>query len=344
MNLSPGKYNLKVKASNNDNIWNEAGNQLAIVIVPPFWQTWTFRIIAALLLISAILYAYFWRINRIEIQKNNLEKQVDLKTKELRDEIKIRQKTEIALRNSESALKELNANKDKFFSIISHDLKSPFSSLLGFSEFLSSDYDELSDSEKRESILTMNENAKKVYSLTENLLKWSRLQTGKIELKPEKIELYSFSENLINLLQVNAEPKNIRIINNIENPLYAFADPDMISSVLRNLTMNAVKFSYPDSEITLESEVERENIKIKVIDEGIGITERDMKKLFRIEHHHTTSGTKNEKGTGLGLVLCKELIEKNKGEIYVESEIGNGTTFIFTLPKSNGQSRKTLEK
>ena len=337
MNLSPGEYVLKVKASNNDNVWNEAGTQLAIVIVPPFWQTWTFRIIAALLLISAILFTYFWRINRIEIQKTNLEKQVDLKTKELRGEIEIRQKTEIALRQSETALKELNANKDKFFSIISHDLKSPFSSLLGFSEFLASDYDTLSETERRESILTMNENAKKVYSLTENLLKWSRLQTGKIELKPEKIELYSLTANLVNLLQVNAKPKNIRIINNLTNPLFAYADPDMISSVLRNLIINAIKFSFNDSVIKIESEAEGKNIKIKVVDEGIGITERDMKKLFRIEYHHTTSGTKNEKGTGLGLILCKELVEKNNGEIYVESEIGTGTTFMFTLPKSNGE-------
>lgn len=230
-------------------------------------------------------------------------------------------------------LKNSNASKDKFFSIIAHDLRSPFSSLLSFSEFLYQDIDELSKEEIKSFAENINEAAKTVFTLLENLLQWSRIQTGTISFKPHQFKIYDVANKVISLLSNNAAIKKIELINEINPEHVVFADEDMIFSVIQNLLSNAIKFTYENGKITLNSKENNSSIEISISDNGTGIDEKDLEKLFRIDVPFTKSGTKDEKGSGLGLILCKEMIEKNGGKIWVKSKLGEGTTFTFTLYK-----------
>lgn len=237
------------------------------------------------------------------------------------------------LKDSEEELKSINASKDKFFSIIAHDLRSPFSSLLSFSEFLSEDIDILPKDEIKLFADKIHEAAKNVFTLLENLLQWSRIQTGKIPLNPSSFNVLYKINQVISLLSNNAEHKKIKIINEVSPMAVVFADEDMVFSVIQNLLSNAIKFTRPDGIIKVFSVNKENQIEISVADNGVGIKEEDLNKLFRIDVHHTTYGTNDEKGTGLGLILCKEMIERNRGKIRVASKLGEGTSFTFTLPQ-----------
>lgn len=236
------------------------------------------------------------------------------------------------LKKSEEELKNQIITKDKFFSIIAHDLRSPFSALLSFSEFLRDDIDDLTRDEIVMFADKINEAAQNVFALLENLLQWSRIQSGKIHYQPHDFKLRERAERVIKLLSNNAENKDIFIINEIPDDAIVFADEDMISSVLQNLISNAIKFTRPGGKITLKAENEGKFFKVSVSDTGVGIKEEDLPKLFRLDVQHTTYGTNEEKGSGLGLIICKEMIEKNGGTITVQSRINEGTTFSFTLP------------
>lgn len=241
-----------------------------------------------------------------------------------------------AIKKFSEELKELNATKDKFFSIIAHDLKNPFITIMGFSDILLADYNELSDEERKYYIEEMKKSADLSHNLLQNLLQWSRAQTGRIDYNPEKINLMSVVKDNFNLLEKTAANKNIKFIHKISENIFINADEAMINTVLRNLLTNAIKFSYNNSQITLASENYNEKeIIVKVVDSGVGMSKKRVDSLFKLDTTNTTPGTANEAGTGLGLILCKEFIEKHGGRIWVESEEGKGTTFNFTLPKSN---------
>lgn len=248
-----------------------------------------------------------------------------------------RKKAEDALKQSEKKLKELNATKDKFFSIIAHDLKNPFNVLIGSSEMLLKNYDKFNTTHYKQVVRNINQSAKYGYSLLENLLKWARSQTNRIQWKPITINLKDLTHDVILIFEQTAETKNIKLTYSFDDNLTIYADYDMISTVLRNLISNALKFTPKGGEIQILANPAYKNnmIEITVSDTGIGIDKQHLNKLFRIDVTHSTSGINNEKGTGLGLILCKEFVEKNNGKIRVESEIGKGSRFIFTLPKSS---------
>jgi PAS domain S-box-containing protein len=248
------------------------------------------------------------------------------------DEIEQRKKTEAELHEKQEELQELNATKDKFFSIISHDLKNPIAVFLSISEMLSKMFEDFSPEELKDFLDEMNKSAKKLNSLLENLLQWSRAQTGRLQYNPDTFDLRDVVQNSIMLLKMNADKKNIGLISDVQEQSYVYADINMVDTVLRNLISNAIKFTPEKGKITISDEVKGEFREVSVTDTGLGISEEDINKLFRIDVHHTTIGTSKEKGTGLGLILCKEFIEKNGGEIWVESRLGEGTTFYFTLP------------
>lgn len=239
------------------------------------------------------------------------------------------------LKKSQEELINLNQAKDKLFSIIAHDLRSPFSALLSFSEFLADDIDNMEKDEIKSFSEKIHESAKNVFTLLENLLQWSRIQSGKIPYEPSRFNISSKIDQVINLLKNNAENKNITITNNAEHVSYVFADEDMVFSVIQNLLSNAIKFTRGGGNITFDSSLNNDHWKFSVTDNGVGINDEDLDKLFRVDSHHTTYGTNEEKGSGLGLVICKEMIEKNKGKIWVKSKRGEGTSFHFTLPKVN---------
>ena len=240
----------------------------------------------------------------------------------------------LRLTESEEKLKELNASKDKFFSIIAHDLKGPFQGLMGYSEVLSKDIENLSKDEIKEFASDLHTSAKHLFRLLENLLQWTRIQRGIIECHPTSLRIAQLASMSIDLSSFNAHKKNISIENNIDPELHLIADMNMINTVLRNLISNAVKFTPENGSITLSSEQFEDFSEIHISDTGVGISEEDMTKIFNLDAHHTTIGTNNEKGTGLGLILCKDLIEKNNGQIKVNSTPEQGTTFTFSLPNA----------
>ncbi len=238
------------------------------------------------------------------------------------------------LETAEKELKALNASKDKFFSIISHDLRGPFSGFLGLSQLLAENYDELQKDDITQIAQSMNKAAKRLFSFLENLLEWSRSQMGRIEYNPISVDLNDAAVRVFSLFSNTAEEKKIETINEIPPQLYAKADNQLLNTVLRNFVSNAIKFTESGGKVIVSAYEKDENfIEVAVADTGVGIDEEGLSKIFRIDTKYSTHGTKNEQGTGLGLLLCKELIEKQGGNIEVESELGFGTKFKFTLPK-----------
>ena len=232
----------------------------------------------------------------------------------------------------EIQIKKLLSDKDTFFSIIAHDLKGPFSGIIGLSELLLEKDNDLNPKETNEFIQLIHQSSKDTYSLLENLLTWAQSQTGKIEFTPKELEIISVTDKTINLLANIAKNKNITIESEIQNNQYVFADKDMLETIFRNLISNAIKFTQPNGEVLLSMTRENQQTVFSVKDNGIGIAPEKAAELFIINHRHTTLGTIDETGTGLGLMLCKEFIEKHGGKLWVESEIGKGSNFKFSIP------------
>ncbi|MCK5171454.1 MAG: HAMP domain-containing histidine kinase, partial [Bacteroidales bacterium] len=226
---------------------------------------------------------------------------------------------------------------DKFFSIIAHDLKSPFNSMLGFSELLMKRFDKYDIQHQKKFISNIYYSIHNTYKLLENLLLWSRTQRGIIDFNPEPENLYLILVEIIELLSQSATNKSINIKNEISEDIFVKADKNMLSSILRNLISNAIKFTHKGGEIIIEAQLRNDKnkqdfIEISVCDNGIGIKSEIKSKLFSISENISTKGTKNESGTGLGLILCKEFIEKHGGKIGAESELGKSSIFHFTIP------------
>jgi len=236
---------------------------------------------------------------------------------------------------TEKELKELIATKNKLFSIIAHDLKSPFTSILGFSELLMKKHKSI-DQDKRESFISnILTSARNTFTLLENLLTWTRSQSGQIQLNPEKINLDSLIKQSVSILQNTAENKNIKISLPHDHNLFAYADNNTVATVLRNFLSNALKFTPRNGKIEIFAEEIQNNssIKISIKDNGVGMSSKKIESLFSIETNESTQGTEQENGTGIGLLICREFIQLNKGKILVESKVNEGSIFSFILPK-----------
>jgi PAS domain S-box-containing protein len=249
-------------------------------------------------------------------------------------DITIRKRAEEKLIENDNFLQKLNADKDRFISILSHDLKSPFNSILGFSEVLTEDIRKLNTDEIEDIARNINKSARNTLYLLEDLLAWAMTQQGKIIFKPQKLSLADICKNILEILNPKAVAKNITINYYVADSIKVFADIDMIKTILRNLVSNALKFTNNGGTINVSSEENSENVTISISDNGVGIKPENITKLFNISEVITTKGTAEETGTGLGLLLCKEFVEKHGGKIWVESEVGKGSEFKFTLPMS----------
>lgn len=235
------------------------------------------------------------------------------------------------LYESEQKLRELNLSKDRFFSIISHDLKNSFTAILGLSRLLSSEnYHNNSESVKETSAL-IYQSSQKLYTLLENLLEWARLQRDEIKFGPSSFNIYEAAEDIIGLFNLKLKQKNINLQNQIDSELIINADQNMIKTVMRNLISNAINFTHSGGNIILKSKLVDSRAEITIEDSGIGIKKENLDKLFRIDQKFIGENTEGERGSGLGLILCKEFIEKNNGTIRAESEFGKGTSFTFSL-------------
>ena len=240
--------------------------------------------------------------------------------------------THIEIKKSREKLIELNATKEKLFSIISHDLRGSLGSVLSLSDLLLLNMDNYSSDKIRQFVSNIYQNSKNTFELLENLLDWSRLQTERLTRKIEKHNLQSNVDNIFQLYTEIAKNKHITLQNNISPDVFVYCDIEMTKTVLRNLILNAIKFTNKQGIVSLNSIESDSHIEIQVSDNGLGIVAENLPYLFSIEKNISTLGTNNEKGTGLGLMLSKELIEKQGGSIWVESELGKGSTFKFTLP------------
>ena len=231
-------------------------------------------------------------------------------------------------------LKWLNSTKDVFFSIISHDLKNPFHSIIAFSNMMIKDFDLLSDEEKILSLKEINKAARSSNELLDNLLSWSMSQRGMIPLIPQKINLRQLINKTLEILEPSAKRKNIIVENNVSADLNVYADQNTISTVIRNLLTNSVKFTREGGEVVISAKRYNNQVEVDISDSGIGIRQEELDNLFRIDTIQTSYGTAKEKGTGIGLILCKEFIDKNGGKIWAESEVGKGSHFKFILPSA----------
>jgi len=248
-------------------------------------------------------------------------KLVDERTKELKD--------------SEERLKILNQNKDEFFTHISHDLKNVLMVLKGHSNILIDDIATLSQEEISKFSKNINESVKYLYNLTSNFLNWSKIQLGgdKDKYKPVPIDIWESVENAFLGVKINAESKNITMTNLVKKNSLALADEMMVNSMLNNLLYNSIKFTKQDGKVQVSLSDINGYYKITVNDNGVGMGPETLNNIFKIESITSKPGTNLEQGTGLGLILCKEFAKKNKGDIWVESVYGEGTSIHFTLPK-----------
>ncbi|MGE5499117.1 MAG: PAS domain-containing protein [Syntrophothermus sp.] len=244
-------------------------------------------------------------------------------------------KTEIQLRIIADELKTLNSAKDKFLSIIAHDLKGPFNGFIGLTEDLRNNIDEMQKDEIVEYASAINSTAKRINGLLLSLLDWSRLTTGKMEFIPSALKLSELVQTAELLFTPAAEAKSIALINQTGPGLKVYADFNMVSAIFRNLISNAIKFTNPGGRVVIRTAEKEDSIEITVADSGIGMEREIIEKVFRMDSIYTTKGTNHEEGTGLGLVLCRELIERNGGKLQIVSTPGNGSEFIFSLPKAN---------
>ncbi len=258
--------------------------------------------------------------------------------REISDIIYLRTKqiqNEKTLRENEIRLRDLNDTKDRLFSVIGHDLKNPLNAINGFSELINSRYDKIDQETLLKYITLMHQSSKEASVLLDNLLEWARIQTGQMVYSPQKSRLGEIMKPLLNLLKLNLEKKNIRLETDFKEDQIVYADAKMLAIVLRNLLSNAIKFSHKGGKVVLKAEPVNGGIEISISDEGTGIDRKNISGLFKIGENFTLPGTENEKGTGLGLILCQEFINRHGSKIEVKSKKGKGSRFSFILHTEN---------
>jgi signal transduction histidine kinase/ligand-binding sensor domain-containing protein len=353
-NLDPGKYTFKVKATNNDGIWNEKGVSLEITILPPLWKTLWFKIAIVSFTLMVLFLIYYKRLVRIQKTNALLNKLVKVRTKEIEEknkmlvsqaevvneantlleerQMQIEEQTE-ELMAQRDELSQLNATKDKLFSILAHDLRAPFNNIIGFSDLLLKNVRKYPVEKVELQLGFIREAATNTFNLLNNLLQWSRTQRGVILFEPENIIFSQHLENEMKNLNQQAHRKEITIEIKTDNDgIIINVDPNMINTVVRNLISNAIKYSHVKSKVIVEYKVIDNEFVFSVKDMGIGVSEELLHKLFSILNNASKQGTTGEEGTGLGLLLCKDFITKHNGKIWAESEEGKGSTFYFSLP------------
>lgn len=238
----------------------------------------------------------------------------------------------IQLEKSNTDLIKLNATKDKFFKIIGHDLRNPMSLVVQFSKLLENNIERYDSNKLKEIISLLNKSSTQGMELLSDLLTWAQSQTNEISFEPFSYNLKELIESSIKLKKLSASKKHITLENTVDSTLYVLVDKNMFMTIIRNLISNAIKFTPKNGRITMSSSIEGKKVRLSVNDTGIGIDKQDIGKLFNIETNISTIGTENEKGSGLGLIICKEFVSRHKGEIWVESEPGKGSNFLFTIP------------
>ncbi|MDZ7719797.1 MAG: two-component regulator propeller domain-containing protein [Balneolaceae bacterium] len=328
--IPAGDYSFKVRASNNDRVWSTQAATISFSVDPPFWQTiWFYLGIVALSGIL-IVVAFRYRLRSIQIYNRQLERKVDERTEELKV--------------SNEELKKHIEEKNKLQSILAHDLKNPFSAILGYIELIKNEFEQKGEHEQVDMMKMLLDSGRNTLALLENLLQWSNSKEGGLEPKFESIDITELVDQAISMTDAQSTFKNIFVRNLIEKPHYVRADRNMILSVIRNLISNAIKFSGRDSIVEISLEEKDDKVIVSVEDSGVGIPQEEQDKLFTAEKMQQKVGTQGEKGIGMGLMLCKEFIEKHNEEIWVTSAPKKGSTFSFSLKTATEHEEKQVDK
>jgi signal transduction histidine kinase len=353
-NLPHGQYKFQVTACNNDQIWNEKGTEYTFTIKPRFIETVWFYLTIGIIFITITYLFYRFRLSQLETQKKDLEKVIQIRTREIQEkneklefqknEIENKSNTLLIQKNEieeqahqlelqKEELKEMNASKDKIFSIISHDLRSPLGNIKNMLDLLTVQPERF-DEEKRNKIFeNFSEITKSTFYLIDNLLNWTRSQRGLIVYDPQIFLVSPIIFEVLSLLKPMYDKKKITISNNLEETTLAYGDINMVKTIFRNLISNAIKFTETKGKIEIFSINDGEMIEFGIRDNGIGISAENLKNLLENKEISTTYGTGREKGSGLGLILCRDFIEKNGGVFRVESKLNEGSTFYFSLKR-----------
>jgi len=362
-NLSPGKYTFRVIASNNDGIWNTDGARLEIDVVPPWYATIAAIILFALILGGLILWFIVRRTASLEKQRLVLEQTVREKTSELSvknellrkhaehlDEVNkllverqnqleqqseelINQSDNLARANAE--LERLNATKNRLFSVIGHDMSTPFSAIIGLTELFEAEYDSLDDQQKHEYIKDINISSHRLYNLLQNLLLWARSQVMGISCNPALVNMSEIINETIELRRGDLKSKKVASAVECPQDITAWADPDMTKTILRNLVSNAIKFTPQGGRVSIKVTTANDEVSVSVSDTGKGITKEKIEQILTADIVEPEWGTNGEKGSGIGLALCRDFIARNMGHLEIKDGNGKGTTFTFTLPSQN---------
>ncbi|GAO28240.1 sensor histidine kinase [Geofilum rubicundum JCM 15548] len=360
-NLNPGRYTFRVKAANNDGVWNEEGISIDIRILPPWWFSIWFLTSFLVVLVLLVYGIFRLRTARLRRQKRLLLSQVSDQTARLRNSNKIlkdraeeldrvnqvleeRQRLIVEqaeelesqaenLQKSNQELVKHIKTKDKLFSIIAHDLRAPFNTIMGFSSLLT----EISEEDDKEQVKSyaryVNDASLLVFNLLENLLYWARSQTNEIQFVPGVFQLQEVIKDNVGLVRETAIKKEIRIDDRDCKNFEVFGDENMMRTVLRNLIINAVKFTPRGGVVTVTTKAHKDGVEVCVADTGTGMSETDIEKILHSGAGYSQKGTDGEKGSGLGLVLCQEFIVRNGGHLHVTSKLGEGSSFCFTIPR-----------
>jgi len=365
-NLSPGKYTFKVIASNNDGIWNTDGAKLQIEVVPPWYATILAIIVFVLITIGLILWYIIRRTASLERQRLTLEQTVREKTSELSvknellkkhaehlDEVnkllverqnQLEQQSEELINQSENLaranaeLERLNATKNRLFSIIGHDMSTPFSAIIGLTDLFETEYESLSEEQKHEYIKDINTSSHRLFALLQNLLLWARSQVMGISCNPVMVNMSEVIKETAELRRGDLKTKKVGFTVSCPKNINAWADPDMTKTILRNLLSNAIKFTPQGGKVGIKVTMSDSEVITSVSDTGKGITKEKISEILSADIVEPEWGTSGEKGSGIGLALCRDFIARNYGRLEVTGAEGKGTTFTFTLPASEAVS------
>jgi signal transduction histidine kinase/ligand-binding sensor domain-containing protein/DNA-binding NarL/FixJ family response regulator len=368
-NLDPGTYTLHVRYTDISGEWSTVDNALTITVLPPWWKTVWFRLLLILLIISSVVGIFYLRVNAIRKRNKFLKEEVERRTHELsevnyflmerNEEISLQkerlevynveilrqsdkileQQMHISAQNEKlehhvDELQKLNRTKDHFFSILAHDLKNPISALTGISDFVKNNFAKLDKKDAQEYINSIYKSAYSIYDLLLNLLNWSQTQSKSIAYAPSNINVKELVQKNAILLDQQFQNKHITLAVEVDPDHHVFADYNMMDTAIRNILSNSIKFTEYNGKVTVSSFAHDDDIVLSISDTGVGMSQEEIKGLFKLDKASISTGTAGERGTGLGLVITHDFIEANKGKINVESQPGQGTTFHIALPKS----------
>lgn len=329
--LRPGMYRFEVQATNNEGAWSPNTGSIVFEITPKYYQRFWFWVVLILFVVVAA-YQYSLFRNKVLLKKQRqMQAIIEEQTKELRlEKEQIEQRNSIIEQQTE-ALRVSNTTKDRFFSIIAHDLKNPFQAMLFFSDDLYKSLDKVSKDELKERIGIIKASSNRLYKLTDNLLQWARLQSKQVEPDRTVFSVEDLIQSNIELIEQPAQRKDITLSWKVENGLQLFADKNMMDTVIRNLLSNAIKFTRKGGRVCANAISDARSVTISISDTGIGMNEKMLENLLKLDAEVTRDGTENEKGTGLGVIICQQMVALNDGELKVESEVGRGTTFLLSF-------------